>query len=157
MSKRVISSALLVAGVVLVFAGLSAALGFTAGGMIASFAAVVMLLYAGAVWFGTTAAPAPGAGPADPVIVFDRALQIVCGASRGTALVAQFPEALRTEIHGRCAAALAGATGRFTCGYGGTEVAFDAVPVRGSDGSIVYGMLLSGATVSSGEAVSWSG
>ena len=157
MPNRAISSALLVAGVVLVFAGLTSALGFTVGGTIASLAAVVMLVYAGAVWFGRAAPPPAQPGPAEPVIVFDKTLRIVCGAGRGTSLVAQFPESLHARIRGACAAALGGAAGSFTCRYGATEVAFDAVPVRATDGSVVYGMLLSGVAASPAEALSQAG
>ena len=148
MSKPVISSALLVIGIVLLFVGLSAALGFTAGGAITSLAAIAMLLYAGAVWFGRDAPPPVQPGPADPVIAFDRSLRIVCGSARGASLLAQFPAAMHGELRARCDAALAGDSGRFRCRYGSTEIGFDAVPVRASDGAIVYGLLLSGlATV----------
>jgi hypothetical protein len=51
-TKRLISSLLMAAGIVLVFYGFNSALGFTVIGMIASVAAIVSLLYAGGVLFG---------------------------------------------------------------------------------------------------------
>lgn len=51
--KRLLSSFLMATGIVLVFYGFNAALGFTLVGMFASFAAVTALLYAGAVLFGS--------------------------------------------------------------------------------------------------------
>lgn len=146
-SKGLVSSTLLVAGVVLVFAGLATALGFTIGGTIASLAAIVTLLYAGAVWFGQATTSPGRSGPAGLVIVFDRALSVVCGAGRGTPLVLQFPEILRADIELHCVAALAGQSTRFTCDDGVSRLGFDAAPVRVQDGSIVYGILLSAAVV----------
>lgn len=52
--KRLLSSFLMATGIVLVFYGFNAALGFTVVGMFASLAAIASLLYAGAVLFGTT-------------------------------------------------------------------------------------------------------
>ena len=57
--KRLASSALLGLGVLFVFFGLNAALGFTPGGAIAAVAVIGALLYSGAVWF----APRPPAPP----------------------------------------------------------------------------------------------
>jgi hypothetical protein len=51
--KRLLSSFLMAAGIVLVFYGFTAALGFSLIGMVASFATVVSLLYAGGVLFGS--------------------------------------------------------------------------------------------------------
>ena len=56
--RRAGSLVLLAGGLVLIFAGVSAALDFSVGGMVATAAAITALLYAGGVWFG--AAPAPG-------------------------------------------------------------------------------------------------
>jgi heme A synthase len=50
--KRLLSSLLMATGIVLVFYGINAALGFTVIGMFASLAAITSLLYAGAVLFG---------------------------------------------------------------------------------------------------------
>jgi hypothetical protein len=145
--KRLVSSLLLLIGVVLVFAGMSAALGFTAGGTIASLAAIVTLLYAGAVWFGRSTPPPVQPWPADAVVVFDRALRVVGGPERGAPLVAQFSPAVRADVETHCPRTFAGQGARFTCDYDGSRVEFDAVPVRAADGSIIFGMLVSGAFV----------
>jgi hypothetical protein len=124
--KRLVASVLLAAGMLLVFGGLSAAVGFTPSGIVASIAVIAALLYAGAVWFGPVAR-VPGAGAPVPLVVFDRHGRIVTGA----------------EIEQRCAAALAGTGSRFPCLHQGRMVVFDALPVRSADGAIVYGILLS--------------
>ena len=54
-TKRLLSSFLMAAGIVLVFYGFTAALGFTIVGMFASLAAISSLLYAGGVLFGQAA------------------------------------------------------------------------------------------------------
>ncbi|MGH9310491.1 MAG: hypothetical protein ACRD1U_14025 [Vicinamibacterales bacterium] len=138
---RSISSVLLGAGVGLVFLGLSASFGFTAGGMIASLIAVGVLMYAGAIW----AAPGPSRLAASPValVVFDRDRRIVSGGVPGESLTAQFPEMLRPEIGRRAEAALGGSTERFPCLHGGRFVVFEVLPVRDAQGAIVYGILLS--------------
>ncbi len=146
-SNGLVSSTLLIAGVVLVFAGLTTALGVTIGGTVASLAAIVTLLYAGAVWFGQARSSPGRSDPAGLVIVFDRALSVVCGAGRGTPLVLQFPGTLRADIEMHCVAALAGQSSRFTCDDGVSRLDFDAAPVRFQNGSIVYGILLSAAVV----------
>lgn len=146
-SKGLVSSTLLVAGVVLVFAGLISALGFTIGGTIASLAAILTLLYAGAVWFGQARTSPDRSGRAGLVIVFDRALAVVSGAARGTPLVLQFPEVSRAAIELHCVAALAGESTRFTCDDGVSRVDFDAAPIRDHNGWIGYGILLSAAVV----------
>lgn len=145
-TKRLASSALLLAGVALVFAGLSAALGFSAGGMIAASAVIAALLYAGAVW---SRKDAPAAGPVHPInqaLVFDGTLRLVSAAGSSGSLLTRFPESLRPEIEMRCLAALSGRSTRFTCEHGSERVVFDAVPVRDNDGTIVYGMLLCGVS-----------
>ena len=53
--KRLLSSFLMATGIVLVFYGFNAALGFTWIGMLASLAAITSLLYAGGVLFGEAA------------------------------------------------------------------------------------------------------
>lgn len=53
--KRLLSSFLMATGIVLVFYGFNAALGFTWIGMLASLAAITSLLYAGGVLFGAAA------------------------------------------------------------------------------------------------------
>jgi hypothetical protein len=142
--RRMISSALLAAGGILVFVGLTAALGFTPVGMLASAAVMATLLYAGAVWFAPSVVTRASEGAAS-VIVFDRSQRIVAGGRLGEPVAGSFPESVRAEIVQRCGAALAGMTARFECELAGQLLAFDAVPVRRADGIILYGILLSGA------------
>ncbi|MGH9371799.1 MAG: hypothetical protein ACRD15_09750 [Vicinamibacterales bacterium] len=139
---RRISSVFLAVGVLLVFAGFSAGLGFTGWGIVASAAAVVSLMFAGATWFGR-APVRPLHGRAAPLLVFDRDGRIVSGRATGQLLTSQFPEILGPEIDRRCRAALAGTSARFPCLHNGRMVEFDALPVRSADGTIVYGILLS--------------
>jgi len=156
--KRLASSGLLGLGVLLVFFGLNAALGFTPGGAIASLAVIAALLYSGAVWF----APAPGhAKPSAPAvaeltapIVFDRDGRVVGGAENGQALSAQFPETLRVEVNQRCAAALAGVAGRVAGDCDGHPVIFEFLPVRSSNGSVVYGLLVTSEAIAAPMAAS---
>jgi hypothetical protein len=136
----------MMSGVALVLFGFSTALGSTVSGVIASVAAIVALLYAGAVWFPAVAArrrpdrPAPWSSP---LIVFDRDGRIVSGAEKGQPVTSLFPEMIRPEIAQRSAAALAGTSARFACLYDGQAILLDALPVRSADGTIVYGILLS--------------
>ena len=132
------SSVLLAIGVTFVFAGMSAALGFTVTGALVSVAAIGTLLYAGGTWF----AGAPLRR--DAVLVFDRALVVACGSAAGTPVAAQFPAGLRREIEERCAAVWRGEAAHFTCEAGGIAHAFHTAPVRAADGTIVYGVLLNG-------------
>ena len=76
--RRLASSALLVGGLLVVFASISAVLDFSGAGMVASLALIAALLYAGGVWFGSPPSIIPPAG-ADRVIVFDRALRVAAG------------------------------------------------------------------------------
>jgi hypothetical protein len=144
--RRSVAAALLAVGVLLVFAGLNAALGPSILGVVSSLAVIAALLYAGAVWFG--APPAPAMVPAPPLVVFDHERRIVSGGAVGQPLAVQFPEILRPEIERRCAAALAGTSGRFHCLHNGRLVLFDALPVRAADGTIRYGILLTTAAES---------
>ncbi|HVL69257.1 MAG TPA: hypothetical protein VM364_18510 [Vicinamibacterales bacterium] len=128
--KRLASSLLFAAGIVLVFAGLSAALGFTALGMLASVGLIAALLYAGGTWFGG-APTRPGGGP---VLVFDATLTLVSGAP----LLAQFPAALHDTLRAHCVAALAGERTQFAAG-GRT---FDATPIVAGDGRVLYAALI---------------
>src|SRR5262245_20356070 len=110
--KRLASSALLGLGVLLVFFGLNAALGFTFGGAIASLAVIGALLYSGAVWFTpSTPRPSPAEFSFSAPIVFDRDGRVVSGAGRGQVLATRFPETVRADVNQRCAAALAGVPG----------------------------------------------
>lgn len=147
-TTRIVSAALLGTGVLLVFAGLSAALGFNSWGMAASLAAIATLLYAGGAWFGALAPHERR----DAIIVFDSTLRVACGTASGAFVSAQFPESIRRRIEAGCAAALAGQSVRFTCEQDGATVAFDAAPVRAADGTVVYGILISG-TAAPGSAV----
>ncbi len=99
------------------------------------------LLYAGALcardphW-------AKGAPPDVPFVVFDTHRRVVTGPAAGQLLAMQFPEMLRREIDGRCAAAIAGTSARFFCIHNSRPVTFDALPVRNADGAVVCGVLL---------------
>lgn len=148
---RFVSSALLATGMILVFAGLSAALGFNPMGMAASLAAIVTLLYAGGTWFG---APTPRQRR-EPVIVFDRTLRVACGSASGASVAAQFPESRRGEIEAACAAALTGQSIHFTCEQEGAILGFDAAPVRAADGTVVYGILISGTAAPASAAAAY--
>jgi hypothetical protein len=140
---RLVSTALLALGVLMVFAGLTRAFGFTLVGIVATIAAIAALLYVGGVWFGAPAAAPPAAAAATPLLVFDRDRRVVSGPTVGQPLSLQFPEILRAEIEQRCRMALAGTATRFPCLHNGRMVVFDAIPVRTADGTIVYGILLS--------------
>ena len=85
-------------GIMLVFTGLSAALGFTVIGILASVAAIAALLYAGAVWFGEAPVTPIPAGADETLIVFDRSLRVAAGGAPGVSVLARFPELLRPEI-----------------------------------------------------------
>jgi hypothetical protein len=74
--------------------------------------------------------------------VFDRDGRAVGGAERGQALAHRFPETLRAEVNERCAAALAGVAGRVAGDHDGHPVTFDFLPVRSSNGAVVYGLLV---------------
>lgn len=141
--KRLASSSLLALGIVLVFVGMSASLGFTAGGMLASVAAIVALLYAGGIWFGSPTVVAPAG--TDTVIVFDRALRVAAGAAPGEPLLAQFPEPLQAEIGARCRAALRGESTHFLCEHAGRQLQFDVAPIQTASGAVSYGVLISGS------------
>jgi hypothetical protein len=146
--KRLISSVLLVLGVLLVLFGLISALGFTAGGVLASVGAIAALLYAGATWFSPTKIVTAGNPAEIPLIVFDRERRIVSGPAIGQHLTSQFPAILRPEIERRTAAALAGTSARFPCLHNGRTIVFDALPVHGADGTITYGILLTAGSPS---------
>ena len=144
--RRLVAFLLFASGVGLVCAGLTTALGPSPSAILASVAAIVSLLYAGATWFG--AAPPPDDRPGARLIVFDREGRVVSGGEIGTPVARRFPEMLQPEIERRCSAALAGVAARFPCVQNGRMVLFEAVPVRAADQSILYGMLL----VTEGEA-----
>ena len=135
---RVGSFVLLAGGVFLVFAGLTSALGFSVSGIIASAGAIAALLYAGAVWFG-----APTRSDVS-VLLFTPQLTVAAGPLAGRVLVELFPPAARRDIESGCRAALAGQSQRVV---GAQGQAFEAAPVRGADGAIVYGVLIAGAVM----------
>jgi len=141
-TRRALSTALLVTGVALVFAGVNAAVGFSTIGVVASLAAVAGLLYAGAVWFG---APPGPKRPLDRILVFDQSLRLASGVDRGVPLASCFPDAVLRDLEACCSAALAGASGRFSCNRDGVRLEYEAVPVRSPDGLIVYGILMATA------------
>lgn len=137
-AKHLAASILLAAGIVLVFTGLSSALGFTVTGMLASVAVIAGLLYAGGTWFGAAAAPAPTAPGG--ALVFDHRLEL----TGGTLLLAAFPEPLRPELRARCLAALAGERTRFVL----DGRVFQALPVVDADGAVIYAVLIEGTAAS---------
>jgi hypothetical protein len=141
--KRLASSSLLLFGIVLVFVGMSAALGFTSGGMLASLAAIGALLYAGGVWFAPPAAFVPSGS--DAVFVFDRSLRLAAGGAPGVSVLSQFPEAIQPEIGARCRAALRGESTHFLCELAGKHLPFDVAPVHNSSGVVMYGVLVCGS------------
>jgi hypothetical protein len=142
-AKRALSIVLLAAGVVLVFAGLNLAVGFSPIGVISSAAAVAALLYSGAVWFGS--APPAESQAQETIFVYDRSLRIASGMRRGHPITSCVPAGMRADVEARCVAALSGASARFSCANGMSNVDFDAVPVRAADGMIVYGLLITAA------------
>ena len=129
---------LLAGGVVLVLGGMSSAVGFTTSGIVASLAAVAALLYAGGVWFGST----PFADSS--IVVFTRELTVAGGALTGRRVSDLFDAAMRGDIEAGCREALDGRPSRFSTGRGSMRRAFEAAPVRGADGLVIYGVLLSG-------------
>lgn len=137
---RLASSLLLAAGLVLVFAGLSTALGYTLVGMLASVGVVAALLYAGGIWFGRGSPT-----PSPPVTVFDRNLVLL----PGTPLLDGFEETARATVRAQCLAALAGERAQFTAG-GRT---FDVTPIHTSDGAVLYGALIERRAVTAAGAV----
>src|SRR4051794_37189707 len=134
-THRVGSFVLLAGGVVLVFAGLTSALGMSWSGIVASAAAIAALLYAGGVWFG-------GRGADASVLLFTPRLTVAAGPLAGRTLVDLFPAGSRSQIESHCRAALSGQSQRFVCG---DAQAFEAAPVRSADGTVLYGILISGA------------
>ena len=119
------------------FAGVASALGYSYGGMLATAAAVVALLYAGGVWFGASTTTDRS------VILFTHALTVASGPMAGRPVGELFPDAMRAAIDEHCRRALDGQSTRFTCGAAAQP--FAVSPVRSAEGAIVYGVLLSGA------------
>ena len=138
--KQLLSIALLVAGVVLVFAGLTRSVGFSLAGIAASLAAVVALLYSGAVFFGTY--PVPHTITPDTIFVFDRTFRLVAGVHKGLPIRAVLPAGLPGDLDARCTAVFAGKSERFE--YAGSSRPMQAhlVPVRDANGAVQFGMLM---------------
>jgi hypothetical protein len=134
-SHRAASLVLLGGGLVLVFAGVASALGFSWWGMLASVAAIVALLYAGGVWFG--AAPAADSS----VVLFTHTLVVASGPHAGKPIADLYPGANRKALEDGCRAALTGRATRFAS----ASQRFAASPVRSQEGAVVYGLLLTGA------------
>lgn len=138
--NRTASSILFASGIALVMIGLTAALGFTVLGMVASIAAVGALLYAGGLWFGDKSGLL---GPA--VLVFDRELCITGGPFAGKPVSSTFPPPIRGEVERRCAAAIAGQHSRFTCSDGVRQRTFDVAPVQSGRAQEIAGVLVESA------------
>ncbi|PYR90202.1 MAG: hypothetical protein DMF84_22190 [Acidobacteria bacterium] len=138
---QIVSTVLLLAGVGLVFAGMSSALNFSLPGIIATVATIAGLLYAGSVWFG-------GGAPSEPsVLIFDRHLIIVSGAHPGRPVGDLFPLGVRRDVEQRCRDAFDGRSTRFSIPGDAPRRRFEVAPIRTADGLVAYGILLSGAMV----------
>ena len=144
-AKRVVSAVLLACGIILVFAGLSAALGFTALGILASVAAIAALLYAGAVWFGEAPSrrspPAPK--PSSSSIArcaWRPAARRACRSWRS------FPSACAPKSKRGAARPSAANIRTSTATHAGARLSFDIAPVQ-IHGVVLYGVLISGSVV----------
>jgi hypothetical protein len=138
---QIVATVLLLAGVGLVFAGMSSALNFSLPGIVATLATIAGLLYAGGVWFGNVA-------PGDPsVLIFDRRLIIVSGGHPGRPIGDLFPLSVRRDVEQRCRDAFDGRSTRFSTPGDADRRRFEVAPIRTADGFIAYGILLSGAMV----------
>ena len=138
LTRRVTATVLLLAGVALVFGGLTSALGRSPAGILASLAAIAGLLYAGGVWFGASARPHDLSA-----IIYTRDLLIAAGADRGRRLAELFPPAMQRELEAYCREALDGRAARFSCSADPERRRFEASPVRTADGIVACGILLS--------------
>ncbi len=138
---KIVSTVLLLAGVGLVFAGMSSAFHFSLPGIIAALAAVGGLLYAGGVWFGNVVPDEPS------VVLFNRHLIVVSGAPPGRPVGDLFPLSVRRDVEQRCREAFDGRSTRFSI-PGSARRRFEVAPIRTADGLVAYGILLSGEMVS---------
>jgi hypothetical protein len=138
---QLVSTALLMVGVGLVFAGMTSALHFTPAGMVATVATIAGLLYAGGVWFGS-AAMVDGS-----IVIFDRRLIAVSGSHPGRPVSDMFPLHMRRDVEQRCREAFDGRSTRFSIPGDAERRRFEVAPIRTADGLIAYGILLSGAFV----------
>lgn len=127
-ARRLVSSLLLGSGIVLVFAGINTALGFSAAGIVASLVVIAGLLYAGSVW---------GAAPVMPsgaVLTFDHGLRL----ADGRPLLSRFPSAQHDEIRAKAIATLAGA--RASLVIDGKP--FSMSPIVSDSGAVLYGAIV---------------
>jgi hypothetical protein len=141
--SRSISSVLLGAGLLLVLIGLSVSMGSGPVDVLAAALVIAVLMYAGAVWLGPLRRLPARETALPTLVVFDRERRIVSGGTPGAPLAEQFPESLHPELERRAAAALDGVSQRFPCLHDGRMMVFEALPVRGADGIIVCGILMS--------------
>ena len=143
--QQIVSTALLAAGVALVFAGMSSALQFSAAGIVAAVATIAGLLYAGGVWFS-------GSVNADrAVVIFDRRLTVVSGGHPGRPVTDSFPLHVRRDLEQRCRDAFDGRSTRFSIPGDTARRRFEVAPIRTADGVIAFGILLPGDFI--GQAV----
>jgi hypothetical protein len=141
--RRVLSSVLVAAGIVLVLAGLTSALGSGVTGLVASAALVSALLYAGGTWF----APPPPTAAASMLVLFDRSGRVVAGSRTGEPLGAYFSPRLGAEIDRHVSTVFAGASVHFVPDPR-SATPLVMVPVRATDGTIPLAILTTAAAVS---------
>jgi hypothetical protein len=139
--REIVSTGLLLAGVALVFAGISSALEFSVPGIIAAVATMAGLLYTGAVWFGR-AIPRERS-----VLIFDRQLIVVNGTRPGQPVGTLFAAPMRRDVEQRCREAFDGRSVRFSIQADPDRRRFEVAPIRTADGLVAYGILLSGAMI----------
>jgi hypothetical protein len=151
--RRLTSSVLLAIGVLLVFTGLNAALGFTPGALVVSGAVIAALIYTGAVWFAPRRPPSSAAQFSAPT-VFDRDGVVVSGPARSRPLSAQFPESVRADVTQNCAAVFAGVPARLAVETGGRALVVEFLPVRSGSGVVVYGLVVTSEAMAASIAAS---
>jgi len=139
---KIVSTVLLLAGVGLVFAGMSSAFHFSLPGIVAVLASIGGLLYAGGVWFANIVPDEPS------VVLFDRHLIIVSGGQPGRPIGDLFPLSVRRDVEQRCREAFDGRSTRFSIPGHAGRGRFEVAPIRIADGLVAYGILLSGEMVS---------
>ena len=138
---QIVSRVFLLAGVGLVFAGMTSALNFSVPGIIATIATIAGLLYAGAVWFGSAARGEPS------VLIFDRHLIIVSGAHSGRPVGDLFSLTVRRDVEQSCREAFDGRSTRLSIPGDDDRRRFEVAPIRTADGLVAYGILLAGAMI----------
>jgi hypothetical protein len=143
---RPLSTVLFIAGVALLFAGITRAVGFSLAGVIATAAAVGALLYAGAVWFGRPRERCSA-------VIFTRELIVAAGERAGSGIGDLVPVAVSAEVIARCRAALDGQGSAFAPVSDPSRRTFEALPIRSADGAIACGLLLIGMRLPAGEPV----